>query len=99
MDLLAYFQSVVTREDVVSVKPDPELYVASIKRLGTAAERAVAIEDSLNGVTAAKRAGMFCVAVPNPMTVDMPLDAADLRLETLSEMRLQAVLDTLVGQA
>ena len=98
-DLLAYFRSVVTREDVASVKPDPELYVTSIERLGTAPERAVAIEDSLNGVTAAKGAGMFCVAVPNPMTVDMPLDAADLRLEALSDMRLPAVLDTLVGQS
>ena len=96
--LLPCFHSVVTRDDVASIKPDPELYVVSMKRLGTSPRRAVAIEDSLNGVTAANRAGMFCVAVPNPMTRDMPLGAADLRLDALSDMGLQEVLDTLAQQ-
>jgi beta-phosphoglucomutase-like phosphatase (HAD superfamily) len=33
---------------------------------------ALAVEDSPNGITAAKAAGLFCVAVPNPMTVAVP---------------------------
>jgi HAD superfamily hydrolase (TIGR01509 family) len=94
-DLLPYFHCVVTRDDVTSVKPDPELFVVAMKRLGTSPHRAVAIEDSLNGVTAARRAGMFCVAVPNPMTSDMDLGDADLRLGALSEMALQTLLDAL----
>lgn len=94
-DLMRYFGSVVTRDDVTSVKPDPEGYVTAMEQLGTTPDRAVAIEDSLNGVTAAKRAGMRCVAVPNPMTADMALEAADHRLDALSEMGLGALLDRL----
>ena len=94
--VLHSFQCVVTRDDVENVKPDPELYLTAMERLSTTPDRAVAIEDSLNGVTAAKRAGMLCVAVPNPMTDDMHLDEADLRLSSLSEMGLAAMLDTLM---
>ena len=93
--LLALFHSVVTGDDVDKVKPAPDLYVAALDRLGTPPDRAVAIEDSLHGVVAAKRAGMFCVAVPNPMTMDMSLEKADLQLGDLSEMGLQTLLDTL----
>ena len=78
--LLSLFQSVAAREDVAHIKPDPALYLVALQRLGVPPDRAVAIEDSLNGLTAAKRAGMFCVAVPNPMTGDLPLESADLRL-------------------
>ncbi len=94
--LLALFHCVVTREDVESVKPNPDLYVAALNLLRTSPDRAVAIEDSQNGVVAAKRAGMFCVAVPNQMTLDMSLENADLRLGALSEMGLQTLLDTLI---
>ena len=94
--LLAHFHCVVTREDVDNIKPNPDLYVVALSRLGTSPDRAVAIEDSQNGVVAAKGAGMFCVAVPNQMTMDMPLENADLRLGALSEMRLQTLLDTLI---
>ena len=90
--LLSYFECVVAREDVAKVKPDPEVYVAAIEKLGTSPSRAVAIEDSLNGVIAAKQAGMSCVAVPNPMTADMAFDSADYFLEELSEIRLGALL-------
>ena len=93
--LLPSLQCVVARADVASVKPDPQLYTLAMKRLGTSPDRAVAIEDSLNGVTAAKRAGMFCVAVPNAMTHDLPLEEADVRLGTLSEMGLETLLETL----
>ena len=93
--LMPYFGSVVTRDEVAKVKPDPEGYVAAMGQLGTTPDRAVAIEDSLNGVTAAKRAGMRCVAVPNPMTADMDLAAADHRLGALSEMGLGTLLDRL----
>jgi len=94
--LLALFHCVVTREDVDNIKPNPDLYVVALSRLGTSPDRAVAIEDSQNGVVAAKGAGMFCIAVPNQMTMDMPLENADLRLGALSEMRLQTLLDTLI---
>ena len=91
--LLCHFDSVRARDHVDKVKPDPELYSTSVERLGVRPEEAVAIEDSANGVTAAKAAGLFCVVVPNPMTVDLPTEAADVRLEALSDVPLGAMLE------
>jgi len=61
--------------------------------LGAAASEAIAIEDSPNGVTAAKRAGMRCVAIPNTITAQLDLSHADLILTSLSEVTLQQLLD------
>ena len=96
--LLPHFRCVVTQEDVASVKPDPALYLVAMEQLGTSPGRALAIEDSFNGLTAAKRAGMLCVAVPNPMTQGMDFSAADLRLSALSDLELRALIDRLGGQ-
>ena len=95
--LLSYFDRVVCRDDVAKVKPDPELYLTVTGLLGSSSMQSVAIEDSYNGLTSAKEAGMFCVVVPNPMTEDMKLDRADVRLGSLSEVDLEkllAMLDT-----
>ena len=95
-DLLRLVDSVRSRDDVASVKPDPELFLASAESLGVRPDRCLAIEDSANGVTAATRAGMFCVVVPNPMTKDMAVGHADLRLNALSDMPLAELLERAV---
>ena len=63
--------------------------------LGIAPAQCVVIEDSANGVKAAKRAGMYCVVVPNSMTMDMAVDHADVRLESLAEVALPDLLERL----
>ena len=83
------------RDDVEHVKPEPDLYLAVIDCLGVPATEAVAIEDSPNGIAAAKRAGLLCVAIPNPITAGLDLGAADLRLGSLAEVTLQQLLDRL----
>jgi len=93
--MLDLFDSITAKEDVEKLKPDPEVYLKAADRLGASPANAVAIEDSFNGVTAAKRAGMTCVAVPNPMTSDMSFDHADLRLNSLSDLPLQVLLQRL----
>src|SRR5207253_2024076 len=55
-------------------------------------QEAIAFEDSSNGVQAAKAAGLFCVAVPNPLTADLDLSEADLRLLSLDAMPLREVI-------
>ena len=95
--LLRYFDSVKCSDDVTRVKPDPELYLLSLSQLRTQPENVVVIEDSANGVTAAKSAGAFCVVVPNPMTRDLPIDHADLRLDSLSDMTLGSLLSKASG--
>ena len=92
LGLRQYFEVVRTRDDVRVVKPDPALYRAVLDATGVDAGNAVAIEDSPNGVWAAKRAGMACVAVPNPLTARLDLSHADVRLCSLAELPLAALL-------
>ena len=92
LGLAEWVDSVKTRDDVSAAKPDPELYLASLDALGVSAGRAVAIEDSAIGMTAAVAAGLFCVVVPNPMTEGMDTDRAHLRLRSLADMPLQTLL-------
>jgi HAD superfamily hydrolase (TIGR01509 family) len=90
--LLDSFDCIRCRDDVVRTKPDPELYLAALDGLHVSAEQAIALEDSPNGVLAAQRAGIFCVAVPNIVTSQLPLDHADLRLASLAEMPLEELI-------
>jgi len=89
--LLDYFDAVCTSDHVSAVKPDPALYLLALEKLGVAAGEAIAFEDSPNGVLAAKRAGLFCIAIPNPLTRDLPLGLADRRLSSLEEFDLDHV--------
>ncbi len=84
-----------TRDDVVEAKPDPELYLSVCACIGIGPARAVALEDSANGIRAAKAAGMKCVAIPNPMTAALDLSAADLRLVSLADVGLGVMLERL----
>jgi len=64
-------------------KPAPDVYLLAAARLGVPPAACVAIEDSGPGVTAAKRAGMTCIAVPNRWTRDQDFCEADVVLESL----------------
>ncbi|HUF94127.1 MAG TPA: HAD hydrolase-like protein, partial [Candidatus Limnocylindria bacterium] len=63
--------------------------------LGVDPRHAIALEDSPNGILAAKRAGMRCVAVANPLTAQLDLSAADLRIESLADLPLSELLKQL----
>ena len=93
--LLHYFEFVLSAGDVVNAKPDPELYTMAIGRLGVRPENALAIEDSMIGLTAAKAARLRCVVVPNPMTKRMDFSSADIRLNSLADLPLANLLETL----
>jgi HAD superfamily hydrolase (TIGR01509 family) len=91
----SYFDQVVTREDVEPgrTKPNPDLFLKALERLGVPKEAAIVFEDSPNGVRAARRAGIFVVAVPNELTSTLSLEEADLILSSLSDMPLPVLLD------
>ncbi len=82
------FDVIACRDDVTRTKPDPELYLTALRMLGIASDEAIALEDSRNGLTAAKAAGIFSVAVPNGLTAAMDLSHADLRLASLNVLSL-----------
>lgn len=80
------------RDDVARAKPDPDLYLAVTEALGVPPGAALAIEDSPNGIAAAKAAGLFCVAVPNPLTAALDFSAADIQLSSLADSDLESVI-------
>jgi beta-phosphoglucomutase-like phosphatase (HAD superfamily) len=79
------FDVVLTAEDEERGKPDPAVYLSAARRLGVAAERCLAVEDSINGVRSAKTAGMVCVAVPAEPAADDGFGGADLVLRSIAE--------------
>jgi HAD superfamily hydrolase (TIGR01509 family) len=76
-------------------KPAPDLYLEALDGLGLRPGEAIAFEDSLHGVQAAKAAGLFCVAVPNPVTASLALDEADLVVQSLTDLPLDELLHTI----
>jgi len=92
LGLTEHFDCIKCANDVRHVKPDPELYHAVLDALDVRADEAIALEDSPNGILAAKRAGIFCVAVPNSLTQHLSLDQADLRLDSLADLPLRKLL-------
>ena len=87
-----HFFCIKCRDDVSHPKPDPALYQAALEALGVEPQEAIALEDSPNGILAAKRAGLFCVAVPNPLTSQLSLAQADLQVASLADLPLTRLL-------
>ncbi|MBP3967259.1 HAD family hydrolase [Paenibacillus lignilyticus] len=87
-----YFEAIYTRDDVELVKPDPALYRLAVEALGVQPFEAVAVEDSLNGLKAAKAAGLRAIAVPNPITSHMDLSQADVQIEGYEDQTLAGLL-------
>ena len=98
LGLRSHFAAVLCVDDVGRGKPDPAVYLAALKALELTADRAIAFEDSPNGAWAAKRAGIYCVVVPNSMTNALPLDHADRRLESLADLPLPTLLSEVDGE-
>jgi HAD superfamily hydrolase (TIGR01509 family) len=90
--ITTYFDSLMCRKEGVQPKPHPELYQRVLAAIQGQPEEAVALEDSPNGIRAAKAAGLFCVAVPTALSRQLLLDHADMRLTSLQEMPLASLL-------
>lgn len=89
LGLLDYFDHISCADEVEIAKPNPALYNLGLKKAGIAREKVLVLEDSPNGVLAAKRADLFCIAVPNQITSQLPFynngGAPDLVLASLLE--------------
>lgn len=99
LGILERFECIRCRDDVEHAKPEPDLYLAVLACLGVRAAEAVAIEDSPNGVAAARAAGMRAVAIPNSITRRLDLGQADLVLGSLAEVTLPDLLERLTGSS
>jgi putative hydrolase of the HAD superfamily len=93
LDLVKYFDTILTAEDVMAVKPDPELFNLALKHLDLNSHEAVVFEDSPNGITAARSAGIYVVAVPNEITKTLDTSHANMHFSTFTEIKIEQLID------
>ncbi len=84
--LVSWMDFVLTREDYIKAKPDPEPYLAALDRFRGAKEEAIVIEDSERGLRSALAAGLDCVVVHNEFTRSHDFSKAQHQIHTLSEL-------------
>jgi HAD superfamily hydrolase (TIGR01509 family) len=84
--LLGYFDFILTREDYVNSKPDPEPYLAASVRAGLSPAACLAVEDSERGVTSAVLAGLTVAAIPGTMNHGGDFTAARWRLDSIGQL-------------
>lgn len=90
LGIFHYFKHIICQEDVAPgrTKPNPDIYLKALELLNVQNTEAVVFEDLLNGVEASRRAGIFVVAVPNPLTAKMGV-SGDLTVSSLADLPFQ----------
>jgi HAD superfamily hydrolase (TIGR01509 family) len=97
LNLAEAFDAVVSGDDVRNGKPNPDIFLEAAKRLGCAPGECAVIEDSRNGVAAAKAAGMVCAGYQNPNSAGQDLRLADRIVRTLDDLdyeKLRQLVDS-----
>lgn len=93
-----FIQAICSADRELEGKPHPAVYLRAAAALGVPPDACLALEDSPNGVLAAKAAGMICIAVPDPhLAGDPRMREADLRVDSLTAITPQ-LLHQLSGQ-
>jgi HAD superfamily hydrolase (TIGR01509 family) len=80
-----YFQVVQTSDDISNGKPDPEIYLKAMGKLGVKPEESAVLEDSSNGALSGKRAGAYVIAVPSQYTQEQDFSFVDYVAADLSD--------------
>ena len=86
-----YFKYRIGGNEVSRSKPSPEIFLKSAKQSSSLPENCLIIEDSANGVKAAKSAGMFCIGYANPSTGVQDLSESNLIVSNLSEINTEII--------
>lgn len=89
----SYFDVVLSLQDINNKKPHPEIYNKAVVTLGVKPEESIVVEDSWTGLTAAKAAGLRCIAIRHLYTPDEQITPADEVILGLEE--LPALLNSL----
>lgn len=94
LGLAGRFDKIICADDVPAgrTKPQPDLFLLALDQLEVPKDAVIVFEDSPNGVKAARAAGIFVVAVPNPTTSLLAFEGENIRLSSLSDLPLNALL-------
>jgi HAD superfamily hydrolase (TIGR01509 family) len=91
-DLVRRFEFILTAEDVMEGKPDPEIYRTAAARLNVEPRQMMVLEDSYNGCQAAIASGAYVVAVPGGHSLSHDFSGANLVANSLADPRIYAAL-------
>lgn len=86
LDIKHCFDKLVSGENVINPKPAPDVFLKAASQIGVSPEECIVIEDSDNGVKAAKAAGMVCIGYLNPGSGEQSLSEADYIVESLENI-------------
>jgi HAD superfamily hydrolase (TIGR01509 family) len=90
-ELVNYFDILVTGDCVERCKPDPDIFIYTAGKMNTAPENCVVIEDSGNGVRAAKSAGMKCIGYRNLNSGNQDLSPADIIVDSIRNVSYKSI--------
>lgn len=86
LSLDGYFDDVISGEDFEFSKPNPAIFIEAVKRTGFSKEECIVIEDSANGIAAAKAAGVYCIAYKSGHGLPQEIGAADVEISDFKDV-------------
>lgn len=92
LQVLEAFDVFSTAEICEKVKPAPDLFLKAAELLGCRPKECLAVEDSGNGLLAARRADMPCLVVPNPVTENFDFQGYYKKADSLDEVDLDEII-------
>jgi beta-phosphoglucomutase len=89
--LAPYFTHIVSGEDFEESKPNPAIFLHAAELAETPVSECVVIEDSSNGMAAAKAAGIYCIGYASPHSAGQDVHLADLVIQDFSELSAEKI--------
>jgi beta-phosphoglucomutase-like phosphatase (HAD superfamily) len=90
-DLNKFFKAKISGADLKESKPNPEIFIKAAKMSGFNKKECIVIEDSTNGIIAAKSAGIYCVGYNSYNSKNQNYGNADLVISSLNEINFKKV--------
>lgn len=85
LGIASFFDAISSSDDVKKGKPEPDVYLSTINKLGVEAAHCIAFEDSYSGMLAAMRANIKTIVIPHPDRYQQDFSESHLKLKSLSE--------------
>ncbi|MBS6397455.1 MAG: HAD-IA family hydrolase [Clostridiales bacterium] len=92
LELMKYFDLLVTAEDVENIKPEPDLFFKAAEKMHSAPEECLVVEDSLNGLKAGINANMKVLVVPNDVTKYCTFEGQYRKADSLAQVNVAELI-------
>ncbi|HMS65386.1 MAG TPA: HAD family phosphatase [Ignavibacteria bacterium] len=93
LNIYSFFEFIISGEEVAKGKPDPDIFLKVSERFSIHPNKCFVIEDSTNGVTAAKSAGMKCIGFKNNDSNHQDITNADMIIQNFEIENISVILD------